>query len=138
MCFFFLCLHNYLYFTCIGFKKHPVEQVKYVPPELVACASNDSRTLYHCYLLELEPDFNYNIKPQNIILALRTRPEFDDETSSFNLDVNNGSLKITLRYHSAIELNPEEVKNPGKMKIFGSVLICATFMIRFFSVRSFK
>lgn len=85
--------------------------MQYVPPELVGCAGNETEILYYCYLIELEPDFNDDIKPHNIVLALRIRLELDVKTLNFDLDIGKGSLMVTMRYIGDIKLASEEVVN---------------------------
>ncbi|CDO96786.1 unnamed protein product [Coffea canephora] len=88
---------------------HEEEHMPYVPSELVGCPGNDSETLYHCYLIALQPDFSCDTKPHDILLARRARLEFDDETLTFELDVDRGKLKIRMNYIRQIKLTSEEV-----------------------------
>ncbi|XP_027162338.1 endoribonuclease Dicer homolog 2-like isoform X2 [Coffea eugenioides] len=88
---------------------HEEEHMQYVPSELVGCPGNDSETLYHCYLIALQPDFSCDTMPHDILLATRARLEFDDETLDFELDVPRGNLKIRMKYVRRIKLTSEVV-----------------------------
>ena len=81
----------------------------YVPWELVGRPGNDSEILYHCYLIALQPGYSCDTMPHDILLATRARLEFDDETLTFELDVDRGNLKIRMKYVRRIKLASEEV-----------------------------
>nr|XP_027069498.1 endoribonuclease Dicer homolog 2-like isoform X3 [Coffea arabica] len=85
------------------------EQMHYVPWELVGRPGNDSEILYHCYLIALQPGYSCDTMPHDILLATRARLEFDDETLTFELDVDRGNLKIRMKYVTHIKLTSEEV-----------------------------
>ncbi|XP_071920504.1 endoribonuclease Dicer homolog 2 isoform X4 [Coffea arabica] len=96
------------------------EQVQYVPPELVDCLGNDSETSYYCYLIKLQPEFNYDDLPHDIVLAVRKTLECHGETLNFDLDADRGSLKIEISYAGSITLASEEV------------LLCRKFQVTIF------
>ncbi|KAK7285829.1 hypothetical protein RJT34_20611 [Clitoria ternatea] len=87
---------------------HPI----YVPSQLVNSSSNTCNVIYHCYLIELKQDFNYDVSVNDIVLALRT--ELDSEimhtSSDSSFDVKRGKLLVNLRYFKAIQLSPHEVQ----------------------------
>nr|GMD74464.1 endoribonuclease Dicer homolog 2-like [Ipomoea batatas] len=66
-------------------------QPKYLPPEFVGSRDNVPQTSYSCYLIELNKYCYKKTQLQNVILALRTRLESDDEKLSFELRVDGGS-----------------------------------------------
>ncbi|KAL3520480.1 hypothetical protein ACH5RR_018629 [Cinchona calisaya] len=96
------------------------EQVQYAPPELIDYPGNDFETLYHCYLIKLQPEFNYVVLPHDIVLAVRTTLECVDGSLNFDLDVDRGSLKVEMCYAGTITLAPEEV------------LLCQKFQVTIF------
>ncbi|GFZ06041.1 dicer-like 2 [Actinidia rufa] len=97
------------------------EQVNYFPPELVSCA-NDSVKSYHCYLIELERNFEYNIPLHHILLAVRTELEFNDENMAFDLEVESGNVTVKMKYVGEIKFPSEQVR------------LCHRFQITLFRV----
>ncbi|PSS04962.1 Endoribonuclease [Actinidia chinensis var. chinensis] len=84
------------------------EQANYFPPELVSCA-NDSVKSYHCYLIELERNFEYNIPLHHIVLAVRTELEFNDENMAFDLETERGNVAVKMKYVGEIKFPSEQV-----------------------------
>ncbi|KAK7331288.1 hypothetical protein VNO77_25509 [Canavalia gladiata] len=84
---------------------HPI----YVPFGLVKSVSNNSDTTYHCYLLELNQNFSYDITVQDVFLA--TRIELDPEIgcTQFDMCFDRGSLSVNLRYKGTLDLSPDQV-----------------------------
>ncbi|XP_020230787.1 endoribonuclease Dicer homolog 2 isoform X2 [Cajanus cajan] len=93
------------------FGNEPYDENKptYVPFEFVNRASNNSHTMYHCYLMEFNQNFIYDISVQDIFLA--TRIELDPEIGStqFEMNFDRGSLSVKLRYKGTINLSPDQV-----------------------------
>ncbi|CAI9090837.1 OLC1v1025698C1 [Oldenlandia corymbosa var. corymbosa] len=85
------------------------EQMRFVPPELVGIGGNISEAEYFCYLIELLPEFDYDIQPHDIILAVKTRLECDEETLKFDVDVDKGRLVVQMRFVGSIILESKEV-----------------------------
>lgn len=52
----------------------------YFPPELVSPGGNEAEKVCHSYLIELRRNFNYDVKLQDIVLAINTRLDNDLET----------------------------------------------------------
>lgn len=96
------------------------EQMNYFPPELVGSA-NDSGTVYHCYLFELNRKYEYNVPVHNIVLAVKTELDINDGFS-FELDTERGKLGIQMAYAGDITLTYEQV------------LLCQRFQVTLFRV----
>ncbi|XAR65808.1 Ribonuclease III [Bertholletia excelsa] len=107
----------------LGNETYIDQQVNYVPPELVSypCA-NGSVVSYHCYLIELNRNFEYNIPLQHVVLGVRVELEFNDENVAFELDVERGKLTVQLKYAGLVNLTYEQV------------LLCQRFQITLFRV----
>lgn len=92
-----------------GNKPYDEEQPSYVPSELVNHVSKNSKTIYHCYLIELKQNFSYDITVQDIFLA--TRVELDPEIGCMQFDMcfDRGSLSVDLRYKGTMNLSPDQV-----------------------------
>ncbi|KAK3028012.1 hypothetical protein RJ639_040011, partial [Escallonia herrerae] len=99
-----------------GFEPYVDEQVNYVASEFVSQNANDPLKTYHCYLIELARSFRYEHILHNIVLAVGTELEFGD-TSSFDLDVDGGTLTVGLKYVGIASLTS------------GEVLLCQRFQI---------
>ncbi|XP_022987458.1 endoribonuclease Dicer homolog 2 isoform X1 [Cucurbita maxima] len=106
----------------VGNKPLDEEQPIYVPPELVHCSPNNSSGVYHCYLIELKQNFNYDISVHNIVLAMRTELEFEVQSMCHDMDVDRGSLDVNFKYIGIIKLSPEQV------------LLCRRFQATIFRV----
>ncbi|KAJ1414388.1 Ribonuclease III domain [Sesbania bispinosa] len=92
-----------------GSEPYNEEQPSYVPFELVNHVSNNSNTIYYCYLIELKQNFSYYITVQDIFLA--TRFELDPEIGSVQFDMcfDRGSLSVNLSYKGTMNLSPDQV-----------------------------
>ncbi|XP_047256670.1 endoribonuclease Dicer homolog 2-like [Capsicum annuum] len=97
---------------------HTVEESKYFPPELVSRGSNDSEAVYYCYLVQLQPDFRNDFQLHGILLAVRTKLEFDDKILSFDLDIDRrGRLQVLLNYSKLVKLTSEEIQRCKRFQV---------------------
>ncbi|KAG6645299.1 endoribonuclease Dicer homolog 2-like isoform X1 [Carya illinoinensis] len=85
------------------------EQPSYFPPELVGHLPKNSNILYHCYLMELEQKFVYDILVHDIVLVLRNKLESDIGSLHFDLDVDRGSLTVNFKYVGVMHLSTDQV-----------------------------
>ncbi|KAA8537034.1 hypothetical protein F0562_029512 [Nyssa sinensis] len=106
----------------LGNEAYVNEQAKYIPPELVSHCDNDSVKLYHCYLIELKRSFEYDILLNDVVLAVRTELELDDENMTFDMDVDRGCLTVHMKYVGVLRLTSEQV------------LLCQRFQITVFRI----
>ena len=74
----------------------------------MSCA-NDSVKSYHCYLIELQRNFEYNIPLHHILLAVRTELDFNDEDMAFDLEVERGNVTVKMKYVGEIKFPSEQV-----------------------------
>lgn len=81
----------------------------FVAPELVSQSSSDYQTLYHCYLIELQRKFEYDIPVQDIVLAVRTKFDVDDLSLAFDLEVDRGNMGVHIKYVGVVHLASEQV-----------------------------
>ncbi|KAL7586046.1 endoribonuclease Dicer homolog 2 [Lactuca sativa] len=88
--------------------KYVEEQVQYIPPELVGFGDNSSK-LYHFYTINLEKHFDYNIPLQDIVLAVSTKLEFDNEGLTFDLEADRGDISVSLTYIGTCKLTSEQI-----------------------------
>ncbi|KAH9670561.1 Endoribonuclease Dicer [Citrus sinensis] len=98
--------------------EHPI----YFPPELVNQCPQDTKITYHCYLIELKQNFNYDIPAHDIVLAVRTELESEIKKVNFDLEVDRGRLTVNLKHLGKIQLTPDKV------------LLCRRFQIALFRV----
>ncbi|KAH9734176.1 Endoribonuclease Dicer [Citrus sinensis] len=98
--------------------EHPI----YFPPELVNQCPQDTKITYHCYLIELKENFNYDIPAHDIVLAVRTELESEIKKVNFDLEVDRGRLTVNLKHLGKIQLTPDKV------------LLCRRFQIALFRV----
>ncbi|KAL9427016.1 hypothetical protein AB3S75_033741 [Citrus x aurantiifolia] len=98
--------------------EHPI----YFPPELVNQCPQDTKITYHCYLIELKQNFNYDIPAHDIVLAVRTELESEIKKLNFDLEVDRGRLTVNLKHLGKIQLTPDKV------------LLCRRFQIALFRV----
>ncbi|XP_068342103.1 endoribonuclease Dicer homolog 2-like [Pyrus communis] len=100
------------------------EQPRYVPIELVKPpCSNDASVMYHCYLIELKPNFDCDIPVSDIVLG--TRNELDCDTianMNFELQVQGGPLTVNFKHAGDVSLSSEQV------------LACRRFQITIFKI----
>ncbi|XP_019181103.1 PREDICTED: endoribonuclease Dicer homolog 2-like [Ipomoea nil] len=92
-------------------------QPKYLPPEFVGSRDNGPKTSYSCYLIELDKYCYKKTQLQNIILALRTRLESDDEKLSFELKVDGGSWEGQIVYIGDVGLSNEEIHRCQRFQV---------------------
>ncbi|KAG6645310.1 endoribonuclease Dicer homolog 2-like [Carya illinoinensis] len=85
------------------------QQPSYFPPELVGHLPKNSNILYHCYLMELEQKFAYEIPVHDIVLVLRNKLEAELGSLHFDLDVDRGSLTVNFKYVGVINLSTKQV-----------------------------
>ncbi|XP_051121429.1 endoribonuclease Dicer homolog 2 isoform X2 [Andrographis paniculata] len=81
------------------------EHSKYFPPELLGSCDNKSETLYHCYLLELKSNCQYDVNLQDILLVVRTKLPTDLEGLSLDFDIDRGSLTVHIKYIGYVMLS---------------------------------
>ncbi|XP_031097685.1 endoribonuclease Dicer homolog 2-like [Ipomoea triloba] len=92
-------------------------QPKYLPPEFVGSRDNGPQTSYSCYLIELNKYCYKKTQLQNVILALRTRLESDDEKLSFELRVDGGSWVGQIVYIGDVGLSNEEIHRCQRFQV---------------------
>lgn len=93
-----------------SYKPYLEEQVQYIPLQLVGGQrGNEPETLYYCYLIELETDFEYPIKPHDIWLAVRSPLQLENDSLIFDLYAERGCIKIKLSHPGEFRLNSEQV-----------------------------
>ncbi|KAJ4721647.1 Endoribonuclease Dicer-like [Melia azedarach] len=85
------------------------EQPIYFPPELVNQCPQHTKTMYHCYLIELKQNFDHDIPVHNIVLAMRTELESDIANMNFDLEVDKGRLTVNLKHIGVMQLTPKQV-----------------------------
>ncbi|KAM7525883.1 hypothetical protein LguiA_015785 [Lonicera macranthoides] len=96
------------------------EHMIFVAPELVSQSSSDYQTLYHCYLIELRREFEYDIPVQDIVLAVRTKFDVDDPSLAFDLEIHRGSMGVHIKYGGVVPFASEQV------------LLCQRFQVSIF------
>ncbi|KAK4487901.1 hypothetical protein RD792_003639 [Penstemon davidsonii] len=93
-----------------GNEPHLDDHTKYFPPELVSsCSQGSSDKPYHIYLVKLEPNFQYDVKLQNVVLAVLERLDIDSETLDLDLDSDRGNILVGLEYIEQHELTSDQV-----------------------------
>ncbi|TKY72393.1 Endoribonuclease Dicer-like 2 [Spatholobus suberectus] len=92
-----------------GNEPYNENQPSYVPFGLVNCVSNNTHTIYHCYLMEFNQNFSYDISVQDIFLAIRIELDPEIGCTQFDMGFDRGSLSINLRYKGTINLSPDQV-----------------------------
>lgn len=81
----------------------------YIPKIVVQQGLPQSETVYYCYLIQIKQHFEYPIRVEDIVLAVRTELEADAANFNFDMDVDRGVLSISLKYVGAIQLEPSMV-----------------------------
>lgn len=85
-------------------------QPSYVPIELVKpFCSNDASISYHCYLIELNQNFGYDIPVHDIVIGMRSELDCDIAKMHFDLEVSRGTLTVDLKYVGEIFLSLDQV-----------------------------
>lgn len=69
----------------------------------------DPVTPYHCYLIELDQKYEYEVSPQGIVLAVRSELEYDVGNVNFDLQVDRGTMTVSMNYVGVIHLTAEQV-----------------------------
>lgn len=85
------------------------EQLSYIPFELVNHGSNNSNTIYYCYLIELKQKFTYDVTVEDIFLATRVKLDPEIGCTEFDMCFDRGSISVNLRYRGTINLLPDQV-----------------------------
>ncbi|RVW27130.1 Endoribonuclease Dicer-like 2 [Vitis vinifera] len=93
------------------------EQATYYPPELINPSLKDPVTPYHCYLIELNQKYEYEVSPQGIVLAVRSELEYDVGNVNFDLQVDRGTMTVSMNYVGVIHLTAEQVLMCRKFQI---------------------
>lgn len=101
----------------VGNEPHNEDHPAYFPPELVNHHPNKSKTLYHCYVIELRQDYNYDATVENMVLATRSELEADICDKSFKLQVPRGLLSVNVTYVGEIHLDENQVHLCRKFQI---------------------
>lgn len=81
---------------------------------------------YHCYLLEMKQDFDYDVCVDNLMLLVRSRTDMEG-IMNFELDVGRGKIFVGSKYIGTMNLPQELVliqKFPFKLHSHRSLLIC--------------
>lgn len=94
---------------CTGCEPYAEDHAKYLPPELVHPQEIDSQTLYYCYLIELNPNFQYEVKLQDIVLAVPTRLGYDLEMIDLDLEADRGKITVSSKYLGCLRLTSAQV-----------------------------
>ena len=95
---------------CAGHLEVHDEHDSYVPSELVGQVLQNGVKTYHCYVLQLERSFSYDIKMDHLILAASNELNFDDgKNIAFELEVDRGSLTVHIKYAGTISLTSKQV-----------------------------
>ncbi|BBH06838.1 dicer-like 2 [Prunus dulcis] len=107
----------------LGCEPYDDAQSSYVPVELVKpFCSNDASISYHCYLIELNQNFGYDIPVHDIVLGMRSELDCDIANMHFDLEVGRGTLTMNFKYVGEIHLSSEQV------------LLCRKFQITIFRI----
>lgn len=85
------------------------EYATYYPPELVNSSLKNPFTPYHCYLIKLDQKFEYEVPPQDIVLAVRSELEYDVGNISFDLLADRGTVTVSMNYIGVIDFSVQMV-----------------------------
>ncbi|CAB4316895.1 unnamed protein product [Prunus armeniaca] len=103
---------------CAGSEPYDDEQPSYVPAELVKpWCSNDASALYHCYLIEMKPNFCYDIPVNDIVLGMRSELDCDIANMTFDLEVGRGTITVNFKKAAEIHLSSEQVLQCRRFQI---------------------
>ncbi|KAM0993491.1 hypothetical protein ACFX2A_009270 [Malus domestica] len=113
------------------------EQPRYVPIELVKPpCSNDASVMYHCYLIELKPNFDCDIPVSDIVLGMRNELDCDTIANmNFELQVQRGPLTVNFKHAGDVSLSSEQVlacrriQNSVVYTPHNSILYCITGLL---------
>ncbi|KAL9165554.1 hypothetical protein ABFS82_06G177900 [Erythranthe guttata] len=93
----------------LGSEPYIDEHAKYFPPELIGSCRKESKTHYHCYLIELKANFQYDVQLQEVVLAVHERLDDDIEKVNLDLDVDRGKIIVGIKHIGYISLDSEQV-----------------------------
>ena len=128
------------------------EHATYYPPELVNPSLEHSDQKYHCYLIKLDQKYEYEVPPEDIVLAVRSELEYDVGNINFDLQVDRGTMTVSMSHIGVIHLNVKMVSYLNPFAAIASYLMsnirtnnadffslpCKSFVFRSFCVGSFK
>ncbi|CAB4286525.1 unnamed protein product [Prunus armeniaca] len=101
-----------------GSEPYDDEQPSYVPAELVKpWCSNDASALYHCYLIEMKPNFCYDIPVNDIVLGMRSELDCDIANMTFDLEVGRGTITVNFKKAAEIHLSSEQILQCRRFQI---------------------
>ncbi|XP_021830046.1 endoribonuclease Dicer homolog 2-like isoform X1 [Prunus avium] len=94
------------------------QQPSYVPPELVKpWGSNDASVLYHCYLIEMKPNFCSDIPVNDIVLGMRSELDSDVANMNFDLGVGKGTITVNFKKAAEIHFSSEQILQCRRFQI---------------------
>ncbi|CAL2272011.1 unnamed protein product [Prunus armeniaca] len=94
------------------------QQPSYVPPELVKpWCSNDASILYHCYLIQMKPNFCSDIPVNDIVLGMRSELDCDVANMNFDLGVGKGTITVNFKKAAEIHLSSEQILQCRRFQI---------------------
>ncbi|KAL6272752.1 hypothetical protein ACE6H2_023444 [Prunus campanulata] len=103
---------------CAGSEPYDDEQPSYVPAELVKpWCSNDASALYHCYLIQMKPNFCYDIPVNDIVLGMRSELDCDVANMTIDLEVGRGTITVNFKKAAEIYLSSEQVLQCRRFQI---------------------
>ncbi|KAL3652076.1 hypothetical protein CASFOL_001757 [Castilleja foliolosa] len=91
------------------------EHPKFFPQELVGSHSDESETVFQCYLITLKPNFEYDVKFQEILLAVCEKLD-DLKNLDLELDADRGSVIAQIKYIGYVHLDSEQVARCQKFQ----------------------
>ncbi|KAJ4824762.1 hypothetical protein Tsubulata_024394 [Turnera subulata] len=106
----------------VGNESFADEKPIYFPTELVNQGQRSADTKYHCYLIELKPEFDYEISVHDIVLVVNTELESEILSMNMSLEADRGSLTVNIKYIGHISLGEKLVD------------LCRLFQITLFKV----
>ena len=87
------------------------DQPSYVPSEIVGSfCPTDIKIMYHCYIIELNQDFDYAVPIHDLVLGTRSELESDIASTHFELQVGRGSVRVALKYVGQMYLDQNQVR----------------------------
>ncbi|KAJ1413779.1 Ribonuclease III domain [Sesbania bispinosa] len=66
--------------------------------------------MYHCYLIELKQDFQYDVSVDDIVLAIRSELDLEITATQFEMCAGRGNLSVNLKYVGTIYLSLDQVQ----------------------------
>lgn len=99
------------------------DQPIFLPPELVNRNSEKSGGMvYHCYLIELIPNFECDVRADNIVLVTSSILDPEILTMNFDLDVDGGLLMVKIKKIGRINLQQEVVSGLPFIFLVGYII----------------